>query len=86
MFKRLLRGLLTLVLLVVMGLLSTIEIFIEVVHQIVRLFKRGFGYISEEFLKWLASIYKGKPKLKMNRKQVKETNDIRFYEFDYDED
>ena len=86
MFKRFMKGLLTLGLLVVMGLLSTVEIFIEVVHQIVRLFKRGFGYISKEFINLVGSLYKGKPKIVMNRRQVKETNEIRFYEFDYDED
>ena len=85
MFSKFLKGLLTLGLLVVMGILSVMEIWLEVVYQIVRLIKRGFGYITGEFVKLIGSLYKGGFKIKVRRKEINETNEIRFYEFDYED-
>lgn len=84
MFKKIAKGLLSLILTIIMGGLSILEIAIEVVYQIVRLVKRGYGYLLETFLKMVEPIYMGKLRIKIKRKQIKETDDIKFYEFDYE--
>lgn len=85
MLKKIAKGLLNLFLMVVMGGAAFIEIAFEVLYQIVRLAKRGYGYLLDAFLKKIEPIYNGKMKIKMKRKQIKETDDIKFYEFDYEE-
>lgn len=84
MFKKIAKGLLSLILTIIIGGLSILEIAIEVVYQIIRLVKRGYGYLLEVFLKMVEPIYIGKLRIKIKRKQIKETDDIKFYEFDYE--
>ena len=60
MLRKLGKGLLTCILIIVMGGLNIVEIGIEVVYQLVRLFRRGFIYAVMQFLKLIKPIYKGK--------------------------
>lgn len=84
MLKKFGKGLLTLILMVVMAGLSIIEIGIEVVYQIVRLIKRGYVYTLDQFLKLVEPIYNGKLRIKLKRKPIKDSDDIKIYEFDYE--
>lgn len=83
MLKQFGKGLLTVILLIIMGALGIIEIGIEVVYQLVRLIKRGYEYAVNAFLKSIEPIYKGKLKLKFIQKEDK-SKSIKIYEFDYE--
>ena len=80
MLKKVMKGLLSVVLIIVMGVLSVIEIGIELIYQIVRLIKRGYGYLTESILKTIEPIYKGRLTFKTTKD---ETDEIKFYTFKY---
>lgn len=83
MLKQFGKGLLTVILLIVMGALGIIEIGIEVVYQLVRLIKRGYEYAVNAFLDYIEPMYRGKLKLKFIQKEDK-SKSIKIYEFDYE--
>lgn len=77
------KGLLNVLLVVLMGVLSIIEIGIEVVYQITRLVRRGYGNTMNWILRKIKPIYTGK--LQLNIRPKKETDkDIKIYEFHYE--
>lgn len=77
------KGLLNVLLVVLMGALSIIEIGIEVVYQITRLVRRGYGNAMNWFLRKIKTIYTGK--IQLNIRPEKETDkDIKIYEFHYE--
>ena len=83
MFKKVLKGLFSFAVLIVMSGAAIVEIGIELSYQIVRLIRRGYGYCLDKFLTLVEPVYNGKLKIKMNRKEIKETDKIKIYEFDY---
>lgn len=84
MLKKFGRGLLTLILMIIMAGLSIIQIGFEVVYQIVRLIKRGYDCALDEFLKLVKPIYNGGLRIRLKRKPIKDSDDIKIYEFDYE--
>lgn len=81
MLNKILKGLLTAVLLVVMGILNIIEIGIELIYQLVRLVRRGFNYLMIRFIEVIKPVYNGKVVRK--EKKIEVEDDIQFYEFEY---
>lgn len=81
MLNKILKGLLTAVLLVVMGILNIIEIGIELIYQLVRLVRRGFNYLMIRFIDVIKPVYNGKVVRK--EKKIEVEDDIQFYEFEY---
>lgn len=84
MLKKFGKGLLSLILVIIMAGLSIIEIGIEVVYQIIRLIRRGYGNILDEFLKLLEPIYNNKLRIKFTHRPIKESDDIKILEFNYE--
>lgn len=84
MLKKCAKGLLTVILLIVTGIIGILEIGIEVIYQIVRLCKRGFGYLANEYIRAIEPVYNGKLKLKIKQRNDK-TETIKVYEFTYEE-
>lgn len=84
MFKKFAKGLLSLILMIIMGGLAIIEIYIEVVYQIIRLIKRGFDYTLNGLIKLIEPIYNGKLRIKFVHKPAKDSDEIKIYEFDYE--
>lgn len=77
------NSLLNLILVVLMGALSIIEIAIEVVYQIVRLIRRAYGVIMNWILRKIKNYYTGNIKFKRISKKDKD-DDIQILEFHYD--
>ena len=53
---KLLKGIVTLLSLIIMGALSVIDIAIEIIYQLVRLFKRGYKYMITSYINSVASL------------------------------
>ena len=81
MFEKIFKGLLSGALLLVIGVVAILEIVIEVIYQLVRLFRRGYGYLIEQFLKLIEPIYNGQIHIKPIKKD--DTDDIKIYEINY---
>lgn len=60
MLRRIGKGLLTCILIIVVGGFNIVEIGIEIVYQLIRMFRRGYGYIMRMFLKMIKPLYKDK--------------------------
>ena len=82
MLKRFMKGLLSMVLLVMTGVLSIIEIGIEVTYQLIRLIRRGYCRFTSALVKKIEPLYNGKIKLKV-RHEEKTDDEIKIYEFTY---
>lgn len=79
--KGFLKGLFSTVMVVVIGLLGMVEILIEVVFQLVRLVKRGYGSLLNGLMHKIEPIYNGKLRLKIQPKEDKD-EEIRIYDFE----
>ena len=79
--KGFLKGLFSTVMVVVIGLLGMVEILIEVVFQLVRLIKRGYGSLLNGLMRKIEPIYNGKLRLKIQPKEDKD-EEIRIYDFE----
>lgn len=78
MLKKIGKGLLTCILIIVMGGLNIVEIGIEVVYQLVRMFRCGFGCAMMAFLKLIKPFYNGKLLV------MSQDEDIKILKFDYE--
>lgn len=83
MLKKFLKGLLTVTLIIIVGGFNVIEIGIEIMYQLVRLLKRGFTYIEDQFIALVSRIYKNKTVVKRCKDK---DNDIKFLNFIYEEE
>lgn len=81
MLNKILKGLLTAVLLVIMGAMNIIQIGIELIYQLVRLVRRGFNELMNRFLDSIKPIYQGK--VRQPKEIIEDDNDITFIEFEY---
>ena len=82
MFKKFSKGVLSLFLVIMMGVLTIIEIAIEVLYQIVRLIRRGYKYLTNVILRKIEPVYKNKMELK-TCKDVETEDDITYYKIIY---
>lgn len=83
MLKKFMKGLLSIVLLIIVGGLSIIEIGIEVVYQMIRLIRRGYGRFTAGLIHKIKPLYNGKIKLKVRHEEKTEDGEVKIYEFTY---
>ena len=86
MLKKFGKGLLSLILVIIMAGLSIVEIGIEVVYQFTRMIKRVYGSALDGLLALIEPIYNGKLRIKFIHRPVKESDDIKILEFNYEEE
>ncbi len=82
MLHKILKGLLTALLLVFMGVMNVIQIGIELVYQLVRLVRRGFNELMNRFIDRIKPIYNGDGKIRRPKEIIEDDNDITFIEFE----
>ena len=82
--NKFLKGILSVVLVMVIGILAIIEIGIEVVYQLVKIIRNGYRYITDLILKKIEPIYGNRIAWKPGRFDSDEG--IRIYEYDLDEE
>lgn len=82
MRNKLVKGLISVVGIVIFGVLSIVEIVIEIIYQLARLLKCGYRYCMNKILKWMRLIYENKPQTK----EIEEKDSIITYEFDLNEE
>ena len=80
MLHKILKGLLTALLLVFMGVMNVIQIGIELVYQLVRLVRRGFNELMNRFIDKIKPIYNGN--VRRPKEIIEDDNDITFIEFE----
>lgn len=85
MKNKFLKRLLSVVFVVVIGAMATIEIVNEVIYQIWKLWRNGYKNFEDSVLKWIEPIYDNKLKWKPSKFNDSEEG-IRIYEYDLDEE
>lgn len=76
------KGLLNVLLVVLMGVLSIVEIGVEVIYIIMRLIRRGYDKAMNWILRKIEPIYTGKVKIKARTKET--DKDVKILEFHYE--
>ena len=81
--KNIIKEFATAGLLVVFGGLAIIEVAIEVIFQLVGLFRRGYKKLMKLAINKVKPLYQNYPK---KQKFLDEVEDIKIYEFNYEEE
>lgn len=81
--KNIIKEFTTAGLLVVFGGLAIIEVAIEVIFQLVGLFRRGYKKLMKLAINKVKPLYQNYPK---KQKFLDEVEDIKIYEFNYEEE
>ena len=81
--SKILKGLLSVVFIMVTGALAVIEIGIEMMYQLMKLIKHGYRYICDQYLKTIEPVYDDKLKWKHGKF---DSDDIKIIEYDLDEE
>ena len=80
MLKKFAKVLLSVILVLIMGGFSIIEIGIELIYQIVRLIRRGYICLVDAILSYITPFYSGRLQEKICKDEAEE---IKFYTFKY---